>query len=381
MRTKLFYVLIVMALMSAALLITNSRFKLISHPKRTAYVPDAAIDEVWPTTSWTTQGPGIDLKGKMFTLSANGGGIRFYPPRYNTNTPDPWSSSTPYKTRTRPYTSTGPYSSSTGPYSTNRPDTSTGPNSTNRPDTSTGPNSTNRPDTSTGPYSTNRPHTTTRYPWTTAPPFRGVSVCLRYLSAYQVNIPSLFTVSPSTRPLTLGVNFPNIYVLPFQYYYSNTYLKPYINFWSNISPEIWNRVCLTVDSVRNVAQVFSGSNMSIRRVLTSTYVWSGEPVIDFPGFDGQLTDVQVWDYPLRYKEVFNYMTRGVYVMYRGSVITWSSISYSLRGNTLLEDIYEKQANQPIGSLQERGRRPKGERKAREFLNVGERSKRNRQRLK
>ncbi|XP_060897303.1 uncharacterized protein LOC132976993 isoform X8 [Labrus mixtus] len=350
MRTKLFYVLIVMALMSAALLITNSRFKLISHPKRTAYVPDAAIDEVWPTTSWTTQGPGIDLKGKMFTLSANGGGIRFYPPRYNTNTPDPWSSSTPYKTRTRPYTSTGP-------------------------------NSTNRPDTSTGPYSTNRPHTTTRYPWTTAPPFRGVSVCLRYLSAYQVNIPSLFTVSPSTRPLTLGVNFPNIYVLPFQYYYSNTYLKPYINFWSNISPEIWNRVCLTVDSVRNVAQVFSGSNMSIRRVLTSTYVWSGEPVIDFPGFDGQLTDVQVWDYPLRYKEVFNYMTRGVYVMYRGSVITWSSISYSLRGNTLLEDIYEKQANQPIGSLQERGRRPKGERKAREFLNVGERSKRNRQRLK
>ncbi|XP_065811296.1 uncharacterized protein [Labrus bergylta] len=261
MRTKLFYVPIVMALMSAALLITNSRFKLSTHPKTTAYVPDAAIDEVWPTTSWTTQGPGIDLKGKMFTLSANGGGIRFYPPRYNTNTPDPWSSPTPYKTSTRPYTSTGPYS-------TNRPDTSTGPYSTNRPETSTGPYSTNRPDTSTGPYSTHPPYTTTRYPWTTAPPFRGVSVCLRYLSAYQVNIPSLFTVSPSTRPLTLGVNFPNVYVLPFQYYYSNTYLKPYINFWSNISPEIWTRVCLTVDSVRNVAQVFSGSNMSIRRVLT-----------------------------------------------------------------------------------------------------------------
>nr|XP_029132614.1 protein kintoun-like [Labrus bergylta] len=178
MRTKLFYVPIVMALMSAALLITNSRFKLSTHPKTTAYVPDAAIDEVWPTTSWTTQGPGIDLKGKMFTLSANGGGIRFYPPRYNTNTPDPWSSPTPYKTSTRPYTSTGPYSTnrpdtSTGPYSTNRPDTSTGPYSTNRPETSTGPYSTNRPDTSTGPYSTHPPYTTTRYPWTTAPPFRG----------------------------------------------------------------------------------------------------------------------------------------------------------------------------------------------------------------
>ena len=42
------------------------------------------------------------------------------------------------------------------------------------------------------------------------------------------------------------------------------------------------------------------------------YVWSGEPVIEFKGFDGQVTDVQMWDYPLSYREVFKYMTSGVY---------------------------------------------------------------------
>ena len=48
------------------------------------------------------------------------------------------------------------------------------------------------------------------------------------------------------------------------------------------------------------------------------YVWSGEPVIEFPGFDGQLTDVQMWDYPLSYREVFKYMNNGVY----GYVCVW-----------------------------------------------------------
>lgn len=47
------------------------------------------------------------------------------------------------------------------------------------------------------------------------------------------------------------------------------------------------------------------------------FVWSGEPVIDFPGFDGQVTDVQIWDYPVHYREVFNYMSNGVY----GYVVT------------------------------------------------------------
>ncbi|XP_041639806.1 uncharacterized protein LOC121507487 [Cheilinus undulatus] len=378
MRTKLFCVAMVMTLMSAALLITycGSGFmsELVVHAKR---ADDG--ESSWPTRpSWTTRAwwttpgyPGTNLNGKMFTLSANGGGIRLYP-TYFRHTPYSGHSATPYRDMnitTQPYTTP---SLKTRPYTTPRPKTR--PYTT--PSLKTRPYTTPRP--KTRPYTTPRPKTrpyrTTRYPyWTTASPYRGVSVCLRYLAAaHQAVIRTLFTLSPSTTPLTVGVEFPDRYFLPINpYYYTDVYLTPSVRFWSNLNPEVWTRVCLTVDTERNVAQLFSGSNMSTRRILPSRYLWSGEPVIDIPGFDGQVTDVQMWDYPLRYKEVFNYMTRGFYVPYRGSVITWSSISYSLerRGQTLLEDIFEKQGIQPISSRQGKSRRPKGERKGREFVHM------------
>uniref|UniRef100_UPI0037E7184F uncharacterized protein n=1 Tax=Semicossyphus pulcher TaxID=241346 RepID=UPI0037E7184F len=389
-KTKLLYAPMVMALMSAALLMTNSGFKWISQTQ--FRVKSSPATTKWPFgMAWTTGLPGTNLNRKMFTLAYNRGGVRFYPPNFFLTSPNPWSSTTYYKTTeytTQPYrTTTQPYRTTTRPYRTTiRPyRTTTRPyRTTTQPyRTTTRPyRTTTRPyRTTTRPYrTTTRRHRTTYPSWTTAPPTRGVSVCLRYLTAYQSNINTLFTLSPSTNPLTLGVNFPNSYVLP-QYGYNYMVLKPYIKFWSNIEPEIWTRVCLTVDTRWNVVQLFSGSNMSIRKILPNRYAWSGEPVIDFPGFDGQVTDVQVWDYPLRYKEVFNYMTNGVYAPYRGSVLSWSSISYSPSGNPLLEDVYERQGSQPIGSHRGRGRRPKGEKATREFFNVGESKERNKEQFK
>ncbi|KAM6946936.1 uncharacterized protein PEZ65_000651 isoform 4-T4 [Lycodopsis pacificus] len=277
----------------------------------------------------------------MFTLSRDRGGISFYPPYY-----DPSSSTT-----NRPYY-----------YTTNRPYYYT----TNRPYYYT----TNRPTTKRPYYTTTkRPYyTTTNRPWTTAPATRGVSVCLRYLAE---SFSSLFTLSPSSRvPLQFGVGDAGSYVMTFtRYSYYSQYFRPNIKFWPNIRPDIWNRVCFTVDSMKNVAQVFSGSNISIRKRLPLQYVWSGEPVMDFSGFDGQLTDVQIWDYPLSYREVFNYMTSGFYAPYQGSALSWSYISYSPRGDALLEDTFELLGRQPISNRRrKKGRWPK---KTRKFYNVWE----------
>lgn len=65
--------------------------------------------------------------------------------------------------------------------------------------------------------------------------------------------------------------------------------------------------------------------------------------------------------PFRYKLFLIYSFRP----YRGSVLTWSSISYSVSGRVLLEDAYEWRANQQI-SRRGRGRRPKGEKMKRFF---------------
>lgn len=322
MKSKLLYVPMVMAVMSA-LVVTDSTTTKKMTTTTTARTTTPRTTTITTTARTTTGPPGLNLNGKMFTLSYNGGGIAFYPP-YFSPTPTP----TPYPTRhytTRPY------------YTTTRPYTSR-------------------------PYYTTTP---------TAPPTRGVSVCLRYLSDYSN---SLFTLSPSSRnPLNLVVSNVGSYTLNLDRYRQySLYMNPNVRFWSNVGPDIWTRVCLTMDSVKNVAQVFSGSNISIRKMLPIRYAWSGEPVIDVSGFDGQVTDIQIWDYPLRYKEVFNYMTSGVYGQYSGSVLSWSHISYSPRGNTLLEDTYEWQARQPINSIRGRkGRRVKGGMKIMEFFNAEE----------
>ncbi|XP_029018146.1 uncharacterized protein LOC114862202 [Betta splendens] len=164
-----------------------------------------------------------------------------------------------------------------------------------------------------------------------------VSVCLRYIIDYTSEDSQIFTLSPSSSPLTLGDKGASRYVLSLNHYdYS---LLPNVYVWSMMEPELWTSVCVVVDSGRNVIQAFHGSHMSIRKLLSRPYEWSGEQVLDFSGFDGQLTDVQVWDYPLRSSEVYNYMSGGRFGRYRGSALSWSSVWYKLYGNTLLEEAY------------------------------------------
>lgn len=52
--------------------------------------------------------------------------------------------------------------------------------------------------------------------------------------------------------------------------------------------------------------------------------------------------------------------------YRGSVISWSRVTYSVRGKVLLENTYEQQGKQLV-SRRGRGRQLKGEKKSRRFF--------------
>nr|XP_046240881.1 uncharacterized serine-rich protein C215.13-like [Scatophagus argus] len=362
----------------------------------------SALVNVVSASAWTTTAPSFraNLNGKMFTLSSNGGGISFYPAYFN-----PSSTTIPrYTTRSIPtarlsttqFTTTARLSTTRFTPTTTSTTKSTHTTTSTTRFTPTTTSTTRFTPTTTS--TTKSAHTTTRFtptttsttkstptypPWTSAPPVRGVSVCLRFLTDYQQSSsPTIFTLSPSSRnPLKMAVSVSGVYVLSFdRYEYNRLYLQPNKLFWTHIEPEIWTTVCLTVDSMKNVAQVFSGPRISIRKMLPSEYAWSGEPVIYFPGFDGQVTDVQVWDYPISYREIYNYMTTSVYRPDVGSVLTWSSISYSPRGRTLLEDIYERQAKRLVGR---RGRwhRPKGgKKKTRLFSSMGERKDRKEQQL-
>uniref|UniRef100_A0A8C6WNU6 Uncharacterized protein n=1 Tax=Neogobius melanostomus TaxID=47308 RepID=A0A8C6WNU6_9GOBI len=268
-------------------------------------------DSYW--TSWTTAypvGPGVDLRGKMVTLSQDSG-VTFYPSYYQ-----------PAAEGATPATPT--------PQTTDWPSTSAQWQWT----------TTARP----WWYSTTRPwwYTTTPQPPTT----RGMSVCLRFVS--DSSSFTLFKLAPRS-PLSLTWNNP-WYGLSW-YYYSQVSLSPRISLWSSVRTQPWTSVCVVLDSLKNVVQVFQGGAMSIRKILSSRMVWSGEPVLEIPGFDGQVTDIEVWDYPLQYKEVFGYMQN---YGPSGTVLTWSNIAYRPRGKILVEETYTQRSSRTISCSETEG---------------------------
>ncbi|XP_027134709.1 uncharacterized protein LOC113745815 [Larimichthys crocea] len=180
-------------------------------------------------------------------------------------------------------------------------------------------------------------------------PSPGISVCVSLLikdEPKETNL-RIFNVSSSRSFLILEYNAPGRYNLHIGgrntwgsgYIYTNLLFKPHISCLSNVRMDNWTRLCLTVDTVKNVAQVSSGSKISFSRILPNRYVWSGEPVKDLPGFDGQGTNVQIWDYSIGYIETYNYMT-GVY-------------GFSPRGNVPMEDVDKQQEVHPTRSAWKR----------------------------
>lgn len=84
--------------------------------------------------------------------------------------------------------------------------------------------------------------------------------------------------------------------------------------------------------------------MSIRKILPTQVLWSREPVLDVSGFDGHVMDLEVWDYPLEYRQIYSYMQD---YGPSGSVLTWSRIGYQINGRVLLEDTFNRRQRQPI----------------------------------
>lgn len=242
------------------------------------------------TTSWTTAypvGPGVNLKGKMVSLSQNSG-MTFLQPE--------------------------PYYQSATEAATRPPQTTT-----------------EWPEWTTE-------WTTGYYPTTTSPT-RGVSVCLRFMA--DSNSFTLFKLSPRS-PLSFAWSNP-WYSLSWGYY-SQVSLNPRISLWSSVRTQPWTSVCVVLDSYKRVVQVFQGGAMSIRKIMPSRMVWTGEPVLEMSNFDGQVTDLEVWDYPLEYREVFAYMQN---YGSSGTVLSWSDIAFRYSGTVLVEDTYPQRMRQPI----------------------------------
>lgn len=187
---------------------------------------------------------------------------------------------------------------------------------------------------------------TFRSPSSTAPsnPAAGVSVCLRYISDAQKQ--TIFTLSPSSRvenQLKLESS-SSASVLSYQKS-SLPYILNFLSyrpFWDNEgSTKLWTSICVVVDTKRGVAQVFNGKTASVRK--RTEYKWDGEQALVIKDFVGQITDVQMWDYPLPNEEARHYLTQYAssvaFRWTRDSVVSWAQMRYEAPSSPLLEDAY------------------------------------------
>uniref|UniRef100_A0A8C6TG26 Pentraxin (PTX) domain-containing protein n=1 Tax=Neogobius melanostomus TaxID=47308 RepID=A0A8C6TG26_9GOBI len=286
----------------------------------------------------------------MFTLSQDAG-VTFFPPNYSQEPSTTTMSTTPKTTTTttkpRTTTTTKPTTTTTTKprtTTTTKPTTTT----TTKPRTTT---TTKPPSTTT---TTTKSTTTTWHTTTSAPVTGGVSVCLRFLAdSSSIN---LFTLAlESDDALVLSFSNPWYTLSWNRYYRYQVSLNPTVPLWSPVRTQLWTSVCVVLDSLKNVVQVFQDGSMSIRKIPQARMVWSGEPVLKVSGFDGQVTDLEVWDSPLENTEIFRFMQN---YGSSGTVLTWSNIAYTPNGNVLIEDTYSTFGQgQPISSSSEGEEQP------------------------
>lgn len=162
----------------------------------------------------------------------------------------------------------------------------------------------------------------------------GVSVCLRVCLSEDPSNVLLFKLMYDT---------PVFFYRMEDYKYSMIFnrsevpLEAYTSTWFSLTDFIWAKVCMVLDTQNNVVQFFRDTNMSIRKILPFKIVLSGVPQLRMSGFDGQVTDLQVWDHPLQYSEVSRYMKYGG----GGTLLTWCNIVFNSSGSVLVEDSYPK----------------------------------------
>lgn len=139
---------------------------------------------------------------------------------------------------------------------------------------------------------------------------------------------------------------------------SSQSFRSYRLLWSITEPRPWTSLCVTWEKNTGVAQVWRGRTVSIRKRVFGQ-VTNGPPVLKVYKFEGQVTDVEVWDSVLSPSWIMSYMSgwQSYWSYAPGNVLTWSKAIYSTNGEVLLERNTYNSDHQPI-----RGQHPRPMRK-------------------
>ncbi|XP_053096498.1 serum amyloid P-component-like isoform X2 [Pangasianodon hypophthalmus] len=103
---------------------------------------------------------------------------------------------------------------------------------------------------------------------------------------------------------------------------------------------LWKSSCLTWDSSSGMAQLWFDGKMSARKGLSRGTVFSGQPELTMYQFEGQVSDVYLWDSVLSVRELHRYLYHHS-VPSRGSILDWKQMEFRSSGYVVLEPAYPK----------------------------------------
>ncbi|XP_041926131.1 serum amyloid P-component-like [Alosa sapidissima] len=102
----------------------------------------------------------------------------------------------------------------------------------------------------------------------------------------------------------------------------------------------WTSLCATWDSATGMTQMWKDGKMSVRKCMGRSQKCYGTPVVTLSGFEGQVTDIHVWDKALPFSSLRAYLKGQCYSP--GNLLSWRDISYTSRSYVVLEDAYPMQ---------------------------------------
>lgn len=115
----------------------------------------------------------------------------------------------------------------------------------------------------------------------------------------------------------------------------------------------WTSLCVTWDSATGMAQMWKDGKMSVRIGMWRGQYFYGTPAMTLSGYEGQVTDIHVWDKALPLSSLRSYNQGWGYPS--GNMLNWQNMRYTLRGYAILENAYGSQ-----GQLGEKERSGKEE---------------------
>ncbi|XP_063042609.1 serum amyloid P-component-like [Engraulis encrasicolus] len=100
----------------------------------------------------------------------------------------------------------------------------------------------------------------------------------------------------------------------------------------------WTSLCVTWDSTTGMTQLWEDNSMSVRKSMWRGQGFYGTPVLSLSGFEGQVTDMHMWNQAMPVSVLRSYNQGWGYP--QGTMLSWARTSYSVRGSPILEKAYE-----------------------------------------